>query len=192
MARSPGPPTLWRPTPKDLAAARGKRVADVIAPALKVLFCGINPGLYSAAIGHHFGKPGNRFWPALHRACFTARLLSPYEERELLPLGYGISNIVDRATGSADELSAEELQAGAVALGRKLRRYRPRWIAFLGLTAYRTAFSRPEARIGRQEETFEDTGIWLLPNPSGLNAHYDLAGLARLFAELRRATERWQ
>src|SRR5437016_3601572 len=166
------PPGYFVPTSKQLAAARNKRVADVIAPGLRVLFCGINPGLYSAAIGHHFGRPGNRFWPALHRAGFTDRLLSPFEERELLPQGYGITNFVERATGAADELTDEELREGARVLERKVRRYRPRWLAVLGMTAYRTAFRRPRARLGRQDEPLAEAGVWVLPNPSGLNAHY--------------------
>jgi TDG/mug DNA glycosylase family protein len=179
----------WKPTKGAIAAATGKRVADVIAPDLKVLFCGINPGLYSAAVGHHFARPGNRFWPALHAAGFTPRLLSPFEERELLSLGYGITNVVDRATGQADELSAEELTAGARRLERKIRRFRPLYLAVLGITAYRTAFGRKEAVLGKQPSKIAESGIWLLPNPSGLNAHHQLLDLARLFAELRQATE---
>jgi TDG/mug DNA glycosylase family protein len=178
---------VWRPTAADLSAARGKRVADLIQPHLKVLFCGINPGLYSAAIGHHFGRPGNRFWPTLHRAGFTERTLSPFEERELLTQSWGITNLADRATATADELTPEELTAGAQRLEQKVRRYRPKAIAFLGITAYRTAFGRKHARIGRQPEELADAAIWVLPNPSGLNAHYTLEGLASLFAELRAA-----
>ena len=175
------------PGPKDLAEARGKRVADLLAPGLKVLFCGINPGLYSAAVGHHFARPGNRFWPTLFAAGFTDRLLSPFEERELLARGYGITNLVDRATASADELTPEELVAGARRLERKVRRYRPRFVAFVGVTAYRTAFGRKRAALGRQPEPLAGAAIWVLPNPSGLNAHYHRADFARLFAELRRA-----
>ncbi len=177
----------WKPTRAQLETARGGTVADVLAPNLDVLFCGINPGLYSAAIGHHFGRPGNRFWPALHGGGFTGRLLSPFEERALLKERCGITNIVARATAAADELGDEELRAGARVLERKVYRQRPRCVAFLGVTAYRTAFARPHAGMGLQEERLGGSGIWILPNPSGLNAHYRLADLARLFAELRTA-----
>jgi len=177
-----------RPTRTEVQAAAGKTVPDVIAPDLKVLFVGINPGLYTAAIGHHFGRPGNRFWPTLHRAGFTPRLLSPYEERELLEYGYGISNIVARATAAADELNRPELRAGGVALAEKVAEFRPRCVAILGVGAYRTAFDRPKAALGRQDETIGGALTWVLPNPSGLNAHYDIDGLAALFRELRLAT----
>jgi TDG/mug DNA glycosylase family protein len=179
-----------RPTPDQLRAAYGKTLPDVIAPDLKVLFCGINPGLYTAAIGHHFGRPGNRFWPTLHRAGFTPRLLSPYEERELLPLGYGITNVVARATAAADELKPEEYVAGGRALEAKVRRYRPRVLAVLGVGAYRTAFERRGAAVGRQDESVGGAAVWVLPNPSGLNAHYQAAQLADVFARLRREVER--
>jgi TDG/mug DNA glycosylase family protein len=170
-----------KPTPEEIRAAYGKKVPDVIAPGLKVLFCGINPGLYSAAVGHHFARPGNRFWPVLHAAGFTPRRLSPFEERLLLEYGLGVTNIVERATGSAGELTDEELRTGAIRLAQKARRYRPRTVAFLGVTAYRTAFRRPKAKLGRQKETIGEAGIWVLPNPSGLNARFQLDGLARLF-----------
>ena len=181
--------TRPRPTPTEIAAARGGRVPDLIAPGLKVLFVGINPSLYSAAVGHHFARPGNRFWPTVHAAGFTPRRLTPDEERELLAAGYGITNLVARATAAADELTAEELAAGAKALTRKVNRHRPRWVAVLGVTAYRTAFARPRAVLGRQEETIGAARVWVLPNPSGLNAHYQLADLARLFTELRAAAD---
>jgi TDG/mug DNA glycosylase family protein len=181
---------MWKPTPAQIAAAHGKRVPDVIAPGLGVLFCGINPGLYSAAVGHHFARPGNRFWPTLYRAGFTTRLLSPFEERELLAAGCGITNLVDRATAGADELTQAELVAGGRRLERKVRRVRPAIVAFLGITAYRTAFARPQARLGRQEKALAGVAVWVLPNPSGLNAHYRLAELATLFAELRRAAKK--
>jgi TDG/mug DNA glycosylase family protein len=179
-----------RPTPAEIRAAYGKKVPDIIAPDLKVLFCGINPGLYSGAVCHHFARPGNRFWPALHAAGFTPRRFSPCEERLLLDYGYGITNIVDRATGSAAELTNEELQAGAARLHRKVRRYKPKVLACLGVTAYRTAFRRPEATLGRQKETLAGVAIWVLPNPSGLNAHFQLAGLARLFRKLYTVSNR--
>jgi TDG/mug DNA glycosylase family protein len=177
----------FRPTREQLAAAVTRTVPDVIAPGLDVLFVGINPGLYSAAIGHHFGRPGNRFWPTLHAAGFTPRRLSPFDERELLTCRLGITNIVARASARADELSDEELTAGAASLEARVREYWPRVVAFLGVTAYRTAFQRPSARVGRQAETMEGAIVWVLPNPSGLNAHYQFDDLTRLFAELRRA-----
>ena len=177
----------FRPTRDDLTAAAGKTVPDVIAPGLDVLFVGINPGLYTAAIGHHFGRPGNRFWPALHAAGFTPRLLSPFEERELLALKLGITNLVARASARADELTGPELVAGAALLKEKVRLDRPRFVAFLGVTAYRTAFGDPGAKMGRQAARLEEAAVWVLPNPSGLNAHYHADDLARLFAELRQA-----
>src|SRR5205823_13318166 len=140
----------WRPNKEEIAAARGGAVPDLIAPGLKILFCGINPGLYSAAVGHHFARPGNRFWPTLHAAGFTDRVLSPFEERELLGRGYGITNLVDRATASADELSAEELVEGGRRLETKARRYRPAVVSLVGISSYRTAFGRARATIGRQ------------------------------------------
>jgi TDG/mug DNA glycosylase family protein len=175
------------PTRPDLAAAAGATLPDVLAPGLDVLFCGINPGLYSAAVGCHFARPGNRFWPVLHRAGFTPRVLHPSEQREMLALGLGVTNVVPRATASAGELGRDELLAGARALARKVRRARPRFLAVLGIGAYRTAFARPRASLGEQEEPIGGTRVWVLPNPSGLNAHYQAAELARLFGELRRA-----
>ncbi len=179
--------TPWRPTRAQVAAAYGRPVPDLLRPGLAVVFCGINPSLYSAAVAHHFARPGNRFWPTLHAAGFTDRVLSPFEGHLLLAAGYGVSNLVGRATAAADELTADELLAGARTLTRKLRRHRPRAVAFLGVGAYRTAFDRPKAPIGRQAERIGDSELWVLPNPSGLNANYQLADLARLYAELRRA-----
>ncbi len=181
-------PAPRKPTRAEIAAAEGKTVPDVIAPDLKVLLCGINPGLYTAAIGHHFGRPGNRFWPALHAARFTDRLLSPFEERELLPRRYGITNIVARASVEPT-ISPRTSCAGAAILRRKIVRYGPVFIAFLGITAYRTAFQRPKAVLGRQQEKLAEAEIWVLPNPSGLNAHHSLADLGRLFGKLRRVVE---
>ncbi|MDQ3954145.1 MAG: G/U mismatch-specific DNA glycosylase [Actinomycetota bacterium] len=177
----------WRPTKRDLEAARDKRVNDVIAPGLQVLFCGINPGLYSGAVGHHFARPGNRFWPALHASGFTPELLGPFRERELLSFGLGITNLVNRTTARADELTDDELRSGGARLRRKVRRNRPTFVAVLGLSAYRIAFGRPGGGVGLQEEAMGDTRVWLLPNPSGLNAHYQLPDLAAAFAALRRA-----
>ena len=156
----------------------------MIAPRLRVLFCGINPGLYSAATGNHFARPGNRFWPALHAAGFTPRLLHPSEKDKLLKSGYGLTNLVARATAGADELSPGEFVAGRRRLARKVRRYRPRTVAFLGLGAYRHAFGRPQATLGRQPETFEGAAVWVLPSPSGLNANYQMPALVQLFRRL--------
>lgn len=176
-----------KPSKQELLAASGKTVPDVIAHGLQALFCGINPGLYSAVVGRHFARPGNRFWPALLKAGFTDRLLAPSEERELLKRGYGITNLVARATASASELSNEEYVSGARILEKKILRYKPKCVAFLGIGAYRVAFGRPKAVIGRQDERLGGAVIWTLPNPSGLNANYQLDDLARLFAELREA-----
>ena len=178
-----------RPTKEQIAAAHGRLVPDVVAPGLRVLFCGINPGLYSGAVGHHFARPGNRLWPALFLSGFTNRRLSAFEEEELLSLGLGITNFVARATATADEISKHELVDGKRALRRKVHRLRPRVVAFLGLGAYRVAFSAPRAVVGEQPERIGDTRLWLLPNPSGLNAHYQVDALAAVFAELRRAVE---
>ena len=177
-----------KPTPAELRSAAGKTVPDVIAPHLHVLFCGINPGLYSGATGHHFARPGNRFWPALQQAGFTDRLLSPWDERDLLRRGCGVTNLVARATASARELTLEELLHGRRKLLAKVRRYMPRFVAVLGITAYRSAFGQPQAVLGRQAGAFGGATLWVLPNPSGSNAHHQLPDLARMFRELREAT----
>ena len=167
-----------------LIRAKNKKLKDVIAPGLRVLFCGINPGLYSAAVGHNFARPGNRFWRALFGSGFTGRLFVPQEERELLKLGFGITNIVSRATSTAGELSREELVRGAQVVTRKTLKFQPQFLAVVGVSAYRTAFRKPTARPGLQEDTIGITRIWVLPNPSGLNAHYQLPELIRHFKEL--------
>ena len=177
----------WRPTAQQLADAYGRRVPDVVRPGLRVLFCGINPGLYSGAVGHHFARPGNRFWKTLHRAGFTRRQLSPFEERELLRSGLGITNLVARATARASELSEQELRAGAGRVRRKVGRFRPTVVAFLGMGAFRAAFGRPRATVGPQPERICRARVWLLPNPSGLNAHYQLAALSAEFGRLKAA-----
>lgn len=177
---------IWKPTKAQLLAAYGKRLPDVIAPRLKVLFVGINPGLYSGAVGHHFARPGNRFWPVLHKAGFTKRQLSSFEERELLKLGCGITNIVNQSTAAASELSRAELEKGGRRLKAKVRRYRPRVVAVLGLEAFRIAFGQPKARFGPQEERIGPSQLWVLPNPSGLNASYQLPALSRLFRKVRK------
>jgi len=176
-----------RPSRTTLAAAHGRGIADVIAPGLKVLFVGINPGLYSGATGYHFARPGNRFWPALHAAGFTPRLLHPAEQRELLALGYGVTNLVNRATATADEIAPAEFVAGRRRLAAKVRRYRPRIVAFVGMGAYAHAFGLRKVAIGEQPEGFEGARVWVLPNPSGLNAGYQLPQLVALFRELKQA-----
>lgn len=155
-----------------------------------MLFCGINPGLMSAATGHHFARPGNRFWPVLHASGFTPRQLAPEEERELLDHGLGITNVVARATARADELSSEEYREGGRILTAKTERLKPRWLAVVGIGAYRTAFGEPKARVGPQERTLGDTRVWALPNPSGLNAHWTLHSMAEEFGRLREAAMR--
>lgn len=177
-----------RPTPDEIRAAEGKTLPDVIAPGLDVLFCGINPGLYTAAVGHHFARPGNRFWKALHAGGFTPRVLEPWEEQELLRHGCGITNVVARATAAAAELTPAELAEGGRLLAARVERFAPRWLAVLGLGAYRTAFARPKAALGPQPETVGGAGVWILPNPSGLNASYRPHDFARLFRELKDAT----
>jgi TDG/mug DNA glycosylase family protein len=178
-------PKPWKPTKKQLREAINKTVRDVIAPDLHILFCGINPGLYTAAVGHHFARPGNRFWPTLYAAGFTERLLTPFDERELLKSGYGITNVVRRTTASADLLNKEEIQEGGKRLIVKALRYRPRVVAILGIGAYRVAFNQPKAVIGKQEQMMGPASVWVLPNPSGLNANYQAADLVKLFRELR-------
>lgn len=183
-----GPPP--RPTKEQLAAAVDIVVPDLIAPNLRVLFCGINPGLYTAAIGHHFGRPGNRFWPALHQSGFTPRQFAPWEEHLLLDLGVGITNLVKRTTAAASSLGDDEYREGSKRLAAKARRYRPRVIAFLGIGSYRTGFSRPKAQLGLQPETLGDSALWVLPSPSGLNANHQLPDLVALFGELRKWVDR--
>lgn len=177
--------TSSRPTRAQLAAAAGTSIPDLLEPGLDVLFCGINPGLYSGATGYHFARPGNRFWPALHASGFTPRRFDPSEQDALLDLGIGITNVVNRATARADELTADELRAGGVRLRETVARYRPRWLAVVGITAYRTAFDRPKATFGPQPDSLGDTRVWVLPNPSGLNAHWTPATLAKAFADLQ-------
>lgn len=179
--------TVNRPTLAELEAAHGRTVKDLIAPQLRVLFCGINPSLYTAVVGHHFARPGNRFWKTIHAAGFTERVLHPSEQRELLASGIGLTNVVARATASADELTSEDYRRGSVVLAKKLRRYRPSVIAFLGIGAYRLVAARPDARVGRQSEPFAGVEVWVLPNPSGLNAHYRLEDLIECYAVLARS-----
>jgi len=186
---NPSAPQPPRPTRAELLAAAGRTITDVIGPGLRVLFCGINPGLYSGVTGHHFARPGNRFWPTLHRAGFTPRLLRPDEEQELLMYGYGITNIVERATVAAAELTPEELALGGQVLRAKVEHYQPQILAVLGISAYRLAFSSRHATLGLQRETIGDTSIFVLPNPSGLNAHYTPTDLTRVFATFRQTID---
>jgi TDG/mug DNA glycosylase family protein len=164
-------------------------VRDVVGPGLRVLFVGINPSLTSARTGHHFARPGNRFWPTLEAAGFTPRRLAPDEDGELPAFGVGVTNLVDRPTRAASELSAAELRAGATALDALVREHAPRLVAIVGITAFRTAFGRPDAVTGPQADTIGARPVWVLPNPSGLNAHHQLPELARLYGEARAYAE---
>lgn len=178
---------LERPTREDVARSAGATIPDVLAPGLRVVFVGINPGLYSGAVGHHFARPGNRFWGALHGAGFTDRVLDPSEDAELPRYGLGITNLVARSTAAAAELTTEELRVGARTLAAKLAPLAPAFVAVLGLGAYRAAFERPTAAEGRQPERLAGSAMWLLPNPSGLNAHHQLPDLIERFERLRAA-----
>ncbi len=178
-----------KPSKAELAAAIHKTVPDLIGPGLRVLFCGINPGLYTAAIGHHFGRPGNRFWPALYGAGFTPHQFAPWEEAALLPLGIGITNMVPRTTATAAELRPEEYVAGGERLTRVATQFAPRVIAFLGIGAYRSGFGRPKALLGLQPEGIAQTALWVLPSPSGLNANHQLPELIELLRGLRQWVE---
>ena len=166
-----------------------KPLPDVVGPGLRVLFAGINPSLRSAEVGHNFARPGNRFWKALHLAGFTPRVYVPEEDVSLPELGLGITNIADRPTRAADELSLEELRAGAAQLEALVAELAPRLVAVVGVTAYRQAFARPKAALGLQEETIGGRPVWVLPNPSGLNANHQLPDLARLYGEAREYAE---
>ena len=177
------------PTREELESARDRLLPDVVAPGLRVLFSGINPGLVSAWTGHHFARPGNRFWPALHRSGFTPRQLRPDEQDELLDLGLGITNVCARATARADELTRAEIVEGGDILREKVRRLEPSWLAVVGVTAYRVAFDDRTARVGPQDLVVGRTRVWVLPNPSGLNAHYQAEALTEAFAALRRAVD---
>ena len=177
------------PTPDMLAAAAGRTVPDVVAPRLDVLFCGINPGLWSAAVGHHFARPGNRFWRVLHEAGFTPELLGPSEDRRLLEYGFGVTNLVRRSSAGAAELTRDELREGARSLGETTATFEPRLVAVLGMGAFRVAFGQPKATLGEQPWELSGAGLWLLPNPSGLQARYQLADLVEQFGKLRVASQ---
>ncbi|MFB6711707.1 MULTISPECIES: G/U mismatch-specific DNA glycosylase [unclassified Streptomyces] len=176
-------------TSEELRAARDRTVPDVVAGGLRVLFCGINPSLMTGATGHHFAHPGNRFWPVLHRSGFTPRQLKPTEQTELIRYGLGITNVVARATARADELSTDEFREGGQILAAKVEELRPQWLAVVGVTAYRTAFGRRTARIGLQDHTIAATRVWVLPNPSGLNAHWTVQTMAEEYGRLRASVE---
>lgn len=174
-----------KPTPAEIRAAKGKTLPDVVKKNLAVLFAGINPGLYTAAIGHHFGRPGNRFWPALHRSGLTDRLLSPHQEKELLKRGIGITNVVPWATATANELSGRDFERGCAILLAKVRRLTPKILAVLGMGAYRRAFHDSRAKMGLQDRRIGKTRVWVFPNPSGLNANYQMPDFVKLFRRLR-------
>jgi TDG/mug DNA glycosylase family protein len=173
------------PTRAELQAAYGREVPDLVGPDLRVLLVGINPSLWSGWSGRHFGRPSNRLWPTLHEAGFTARRLRPEETGELLAAGIGITNLVNRATARADELADDEIRAGVPRLEKTVAEWRPRSVAVLGVTAYRIAFGRPRARVGRQDETLDGIPLWVLPNPSGLNVSFTTTGYHDLAAALR-------
>ena len=178
----------WRPTREQINAARGRTIPDVLADQLSVVFVGINPGLYSGAVGHHFARPGNRFWKALHASGFTDHEWSPFDDQDLSTLGLGITNLVDRTTASAAELTAEELRTGRGTLEAKIARFQPDVVAILGITAFRTGFGLTKAELGPQDDALAESAVWVLPNPSGLNAHHQLDDLIRRFADLRAAS----
>ena len=187
--RSSASGTAFRPTGADLEAARGRTIPDVVAPGLRVLFCGINPGLWSGATGSHFARPGNRFWKVLHLSGFTDRVLAPWEGRDLLRIGLGITNLVARTTAAEAELAPAEFRDGVERVHALVTEVRPAWLAVVGIGAFRTAFGAPKAGVGRQPIRLGQTGIWLLPNPSGLNAGYQVPALVAAFAELRAAAD---
>jgi double-stranded uracil-DNA glycosylase len=186
VASPPGP---RRPTQAEIAAARGRSIPDLVAPRLRVLFAGINPSLYSAATGYHFARPGNRFWPALHQSGFTSRQLRPQEQPQLLGLGLGITNVVARATARADELDAAEFRAGGRVLAELAASLGVSFLAILGVTAYRAAYSAPRAAVGPQDGRLGGARVWILPNPSGLNASWPMPRLAGAFRELRELAD---
>ncbi|MDQ2665811.1 MAG: G/U mismatch-specific DNA glycosylase [Gemmatimonadota bacterium] len=184
------PSGMHKPTADALRAAAGRPIPDIIAPGLDILFCGVNPGLYSAATGRHFARPGNRFWPALHMAGFTRRLLAPHENHEILEEGYGITSLVHRATATAREVLPAELVTGGRRLVRTARTYRPRWIAVFGVGAYRIAFDNLRARVGPQQEQLAGAHVWLLPSPSGANGSYPLVDLVHELRTFHEAVAR--
>jgi double-stranded uracil-DNA glycosylase len=175
------------PSKVELEAARGRTIPDVLGPDLDVVFVGINPGLWSGALGHHFARPGNRFWKALHGSGFTERLVSPLEDATLLKWNLGLTNLVGRTTATAAELTADEIRRGAKRLEERLAPLHPRFVAVLGIGAYRTGFAKRDAALGPQDEDLGGARLWVLPNPSGINAHYQLDELTERFRALRAA-----
>jgi TDG/mug DNA glycosylase family protein len=180
---------MTAPTREELAGASGRSVPDLVAPGLRLLLVGINPSLWSGWSGYHFGRPANRLWATLHEAGLTDRRLRPEETDALLAVGIGITNLVNRATARADEIGRDELRAGVPRLRALVRRWRPLYVAVLGVTAYRTAFDRPRATVGPQPEPLQGARLWVLPNPSGLNAHYQQAALTAEYTALRAALD---
>lgn len=179
--------TQLPPSRADLLAAYGRTIPDLAGPGMRVLLVGINPSLWSGAVGQHFARPSNRLWPVLHQAGFTDRRLHPSETGELVRAGLGITNLVARATARADELSKEEVSAGLPGVAAVAERWNPRYVAFLGLTTYRIASGHRQAGVGEQPGRLGGAGVWLLPNPSGLNAGYQLPALIETYAALHRA-----
>lgn len=175
---------MIKPTKEQVQAAAGKTIPDLISTDLKVLFCGINPGLYSGATGYHFARPGNRFWPALNAAGYTEEILKPDQGAMLLAAGYGITNLVERSTASAAEVTSEELISGRLMLEQKLQKFSPAILAVLGITAFHTAFDCNDAAFGLQKGKLKNVEIWILPKPSGLNAHFTPPALAEAFRDL--------
>jgi double-stranded uracil-DNA glycosylase len=176
-----------RPSRADLAGAYDATIPDLGGPGLAVLLVGINPSLYSGWTGRHFARPGNRLWRTLHEAGFTDRRLDPADTDAIEAAGLGITNLVARATARADELTDAEIRAGIEPLRRLVSAWAPRYLAFLGISTYRVAFGERQARVGRQPGTLGGAGIWVLPNPSGLNASYQQPALTAAYAELRAA-----
>jgi TDG/mug DNA glycosylase family protein len=176
---------MTRPTKAELVAATERTIEDVIGPDLDILFVGINPGLWSGATGFHFARPGNRFWKAIAMAGLVGRVLDPSEQHELLAHGIGITNLVARTTATAAELTSDELRAGGQALVPRVERHHPRQVAFLGISTYRVALDAPKVTVGLQPDLIAGARVWVLPNPSGLNASWTLPRLAAAYAALR-------
>lgn len=180
-------------TRDELKQFSGKTVPDLVSDQVRLLFVGINPGLRTAAVQAHFAPRGNRFWPALYRAGITDHLIdascgfAPADREYVLSRGIGITNLAERATAGADELTAGELVAGRQKLDRTIRKLSPRVVAVLGITAYRAAFDNRQAKLGKQVSPYRGIDLWVLPNPSGRNAHATLPRLAAAYAEAARA-----
>lgn len=180
-------------TRAELESFRGATLPDLLGDTVRLLFVGINPGLWTAAVQAHFGRRGNRFYPALYRAGIVDRLIdasngfTEADRKHLVERGIGITNLVAGATARADEIDTAELVAGSRSLERRVSAVRPDVVAILGITAYRTAFARPRATAGRQAEDLGGAQLWVVPNPSGLNAHARLDDLAKAYREVALA-----